>query len=118
FGGHAAAETSEPSEAKKARDAIFEFWRSAPPEGIEQSSREYWLFLDRKNQQFAEQARAFARQYPQAPERLDLIVQSGYSIPYFIAGFKPQFDTEPTPANFIVDEAARAAFVEEQMKLN
>ncbi len=116
LGGFAAEPA--PTEAKLERDALFEFWRAKPPAGVEHPSREYWIFEDGKYQDFARKARLFFSKYPDSPERYDLIVQSGYSTPYFIRGFKPGFDREPTQANFIVDHAARAAFVDEQMKLN
>lgn len=107
-----------PTAVEREYDAIWAAWRAEPPADVQRPASERALETDRKFRTFALQARAFAREHPNDPRRHELIVQSGFTSPSFITGFKPEFERDPVPANWIVDEAARAAFLEQQFALN
>jgi hypothetical protein len=68
-------------------------------------------FLD-----FANAARAFAEKYPTDPRRYEGLVQSSYTRPWFLTGFKPEFDASPGERNLIVDQAALNTFRASQLK--
>ncbi|MFC5580990.1 TlpA disulfide reductase family protein [Rhodanobacter terrae] len=102
----------------KAERMALEAASVAPLKGIDSTKREWWVLMDRKQLDFVKGARRYLQKYGPSPESYELIVASGFEPPYFIKGFKPAFDKEPTETNLIVDKVARAAFVDEQMKLN
>jgi thiol-disulfide isomerase/thioredoxin len=102
----------------KAERAALEAASVVPLKGVDSTKREWWVLMDRKQRDFAQGARRYLQKYGPSAQSYELIVASGFEPPYFIKGFKPAFDREPTDTNLVVDEAARAKFVEEQMKLN
>ncbi len=117
---HGSRTASRPasSEVDREYDAIWAAWRAVTDADAKRSASERALETDRRFRRFALEARAFAREHPGDPRRHELIVQSGYTSPAFLTGFKPGFEHDPVPANWIVDEAARAAFLEQQFALN
>jgi len=119
FAADAAPAATPASTAADADFAAYQTLASArPPAELAEGSREYWKALDENAKKASAAARAFAAKYPHDSRRNNLIVGSGYQRPFFIAGFKPEFDQAATPQNFIVDQAALDAFVAEQFKLN
>jgi thiol-disulfide isomerase/thioredoxin len=105
------------SEADREHDALWAAWRETPPSSIDRSKREFWQFHDDHYRAFATGAQAFAVKYPNDARRHEAIVQSGYTRPYFITGFKPEFDTAPSDKTLIVDEEALAQFKSRQATL-
>jgi thiol-disulfide isomerase/thioredoxin len=99
-------------------DDIWTAWRAAPPSGLTRTNRAFWEWQDKVLKQFAADAQAYAQKYPRDPRRWEAIVQSGYTAPWFITGFKPEFDTRPSEENLIVDEPALAAYKALQTRLN
>jgi len=65
---------------------------------------------------FVAAARAFAANYPADPRRYEALIQSSYTRPWFVTGFKPEFDAAPGEKNMIVDQAELAAFRASQFK--
>jgi thiol-disulfide isomerase/thioredoxin len=98
--------------------ALWAAWRATPPAGLTPTNRAYWEWRDQVFKQFATNAQTFAKDNPQDPRRWEAIVQSGYTPPIFITGFKPEFDGHPGENNLVVDAAAVAAFNDNQHKLN
>jgi len=109
---------SAPATIERDYDAIWSAWRAELPDPEKLPASELVLARELKFKQFAADARAFAREHPTDPRRHELIVQSAYTSPAFIIGFKPEFEHEPVAANWIVDERARAAFLEQQFALD
>jgi thiol-disulfide isomerase/thioredoxin len=109
-----AADTTK-SAADQAYSAMFAAWNTEAPEGA--TEREKWLFRDKQQQAFAQAARAFGAAYPHDPRRYNGYVQSSFTRPYFITGFKPAFDTAARESNLIVDKQALAEFRATQAKL-
>ena len=104
--------------ADREHDALWAAWRALPPNGLTRANRAYWEWQDKVFKQFAADAQSFAQKYPKDPRRWEAIVQMGFTPPWLITGFKPEFDAQPAQANLIVDEAALAAFKANQAKLN
>lgn len=104
------------SPAELELDAISAIWRTEAPAGLERKDPAMWEFQDKKMRQFAAAARAFAAKYPTDPRRYNGLIQSSYTRPWFILGFKPEFATAPGEKNLIVDQPALAAFRAEQAK--
>jgi thiol-disulfide isomerase/thioredoxin len=109
--------TGDPA-ADHEHDALWAAWRAVPPDGLTRTNRAYWEWQDKVFKKFAADAQAFAQKYPKDPRRWEAIVQSGFTPPWFITGFKPEFDAQPGQTNLIVDEAALAAFKTNQAGLN
>jgi len=103
--------------ADLAYEAAWAIYRSEPPAGVEHPSKEFFRWSDRKYQNFAAAVRAFGEKYPDDPRRYDGWVQSSYTGPLFITGFKPEFATRPGWGSLISDEAAVAAYRSEQVRL-
>jgi thiol-disulfide isomerase/thioredoxin len=104
------------TEADLAYEAAFAIWRAPVPEGLTRKDRAFWEKMDQSMRAFSAAARAFAEKYPTDPRRYNGLVQSSYTRPYFITGFKPEFDSRPSEANLIVDQAALNAFRAAQIK--
>jgi len=102
--------------ATREHDAFWAAWRAKPPAGLTPTNRETWVWQDKVFKQFAEDALAFAQKYPKDPRRWDGLIQSGYTAPWFITGFKPEFNAQPGEANLIVDQAALTAFKDRVLK--
>ena len=67
--------------------------------------------------QFVAAARAFAEKFPDDPRRWDGLIQSSFTRPWFLTGFKPGFTDAPSETNLIVDQPALDAFRVEQAAL-
>ncbi|MBK8857986.1 MAG: TlpA family protein disulfide reductase [Opitutaceae bacterium] len=116
----APAKTAEPapkSQADLDYEAVFALWRTPAPEGLEPKDPAFWEFQDQIMRKFAAAGRAFAEKYPADPRRYNCWVQSSFTRPWFLTGFKPEFATAPRETNLIVDAAALAAYRVEQAKL-
>ncbi len=99
-------------------DAIWAIWKQQPadPELRKNKPREAFEFEDAKMRKFIAAARAFAVKYPADPRRYEALVQSSYTRPWFLTGFKPEFDAAPSQKNLLVDQPALNAFRAEQFK--
>jgi thiol-disulfide isomerase/thioredoxin len=95
-------------------EAVWKIWRSSPPEGITPKDKAFWEFQDKTMKEFAVGVVAFGEKYPNDPRRYEGWVQSSYTRPTFLAGFKPEFDAAPGGKNLIEDEAALIAFLRAQ----
>jgi thiol-disulfide isomerase/thioredoxin len=124
FGGlalvaHASAQA--PAASKSPADLDYEAmmagYRTEAPEGIKHPSKEFFLWSDKKYQDFAKAVRAFGEKYPADPRRYEGWVQASYTGPSFITGFKPEFDARPGWGGIISDEAAVIAYRSEQVRL-
>jgi len=111
-----------PAAAKSQADLDYEsLWtgyraQPANPELFKENRREFMLWQHQHFLKFAQAARAFAAKYPTDPRRYDGLVQSSYTRPWFVTGFKPEFDTAPGEKNLNVDQAALNAFRAAQIK--
>ena len=97
-------------------DAAWAIYRAPATPGLERKDRAWWTESDKKYRAFSEAARAFAAKYPADPRRYEGLVQSSYTRPWFLTGFKPEFDTRPSETNLLVDQAALNAFRASQLK--
>lgn len=99
-------------------DAVWAIYREQhpDPELRKNNPREYFLWSHAHMLRFMEAARAYAAKYPDDPRRYEALIQSSYTRPWFVTGFKPEFDAKPGEANLIVDETALAAFWEKQVQ--
>lgn len=99
-------------------DAVWAIYREqhADPEVRKNNPREYFLWSHARMLRFAEAARAYAAKYPDDPRRYNALIQSSYTRPWFVTGFKPEFEARPGEANLILDEAALAAFWTRQLE--
>lgn len=99
-------------------DAVWAIYREQHPdqELRKNNPREWFLFTNDRMRKFAEAGRAFAAKYPADPRRYNALIQASYTRPWFLTGFKPEFDTKPNEMNLIVDEPALIAFWEAQLK--
>lgn len=122
FGAGLVAQTAAPvavtekTPIEQDLEAISVIWRTEAPAGLERKDPAMWEFQDKKMREFAAAARAFAAKYPTDPRRYNGLIQSSYTRPWFILGFKPEFTAAPGEKNLIVDQAALAAFRAEQAK--
>jgi len=98
-------------------EALMAGHRAEAPDGVKHPSKESFLWSDKKYQDFATAARAFGEKHPNDPRRYEVWVQSSYTGPSFITGFKPEFDTRPGWGSIISDEAAVIAYRSEQVRL-
>ena len=114
----AAAPVVAPSPADADYEAVWALYKQAPenPELYKENRREFALWQNKKMQAFADAARAFAAKYPTNPRRYEALIQSSYTRPWFVTGFKAEFDVAPGEKNMIVDPAALAAFRASQFK--
>jgi len=110
-----AAETPT-STADRDYEAMMTAFHAPSPAGLERKDRAWWEASDRKFTRLMEDARAFATKFPNDPRRYEGLIQSSYTRPWFIKGFKPEFDTQPSAANLIVDQEALNAFRAAQIK--
>ena len=121
-GAQPAPAVEAPAAAKSQADLDYEaLWAAyrrqpANPELFKENRREFMLWQHRHFLEFAEGARAFAAKYPTDPRRYEGLVQSSYTRPWFVTGFKPEFDTAPGEKNLLVDQAALDAFRAAQIK--
>jgi thiol-disulfide isomerase/thioredoxin len=121
-GAQPAPAVETPAAAKSQADldyeALWAAYRRQPenPELFKENRREFMLWQHRHFLEFAQGARAFAAKYPTDPRRYEGLVQSSYTRPWFVTGFKPEFDTAPGEKNLIVDQAALNAFRAAQIK--
>ncbi len=117
-----AAESAAPAPAKSQMDidydAVWAFYKAEPtdPELRKNDPKAWYRFQDDHMRQFAEAARAYAAKYPHDQRRYNPLIQSSYTRPRFITGFKPEFDATPRDQNLIVNEPALIAFWEAQLK--
>jgi thiol-disulfide isomerase/thioredoxin len=106
-------------EADADLQAIIKIWNESTPKPRgEMTPRELFEWQDKHYQRYADAVTNFAARHPSDVRKWDGIVQMGYVRPYFIKEFKPEFDAAAKPENMVIDEAARSAFTERQMKLN
>jgi len=110
------AATASKSPADLAYDAAWAIYRAPMTPGLERKDRAWWEESDKKFRAFAEAARAFAAKYPTDPRRYEGLVQSSYTRPWFLTGFKPEFETCASETNLVVDQAALNAFRAAQIK--
>lgn len=111
----ASAETAkQQSPADLAYEALWTTWKTRPAEALTPKDKAFWEFQDKTMQVFAAQAVAFGEKYPNDPRRYEAWVQLSYTSPFFLTGFKPEFDTAPNPRNLVVDEAAQKKLREAQ----
>lgn len=121
-GAQPAPTIETPAAAKSQADldyeALWSLYRTPPanPELFKENRREFMLWQSQHFLDFAQGARAFAAKYPTDPRRYEGLVQSSYTRPWFVIGFKPEFDTAPGEKNLIVDQAALNAFRAAQIK--
>lgn len=106
------------SEADAAYDAVWAIYAEKPsnPDLAKENPREHFKWMGVQFQRFAAAAQAFAEKYPQDPRRWEGIVQSSFTRPLYITGFKDGFDTRPTWNGLIEDEAKVAEFKAAQAK--
>jgi thiol-disulfide isomerase/thioredoxin len=111
-----------PATAKSPADldheAVWATYREQPadPELWKNNPKEYFRFYDDHMRRFSATGRAFAAKYPADPRRHNALIQASYTRPYFLTGFKPEFDATPRAANLLVDQPALIAFWEQQLK--
>lgn len=113
----APAATAPKSGIEAELEAMWAAWRVPGPAGSDCASRAYWEHADRKFQAFVKTARALAAKYTNDPRRYAPLIQSSYAPPYFIQGFKPEFDAAPGLNNAIIDTEAKTAHLRTQIGL-
>lgn len=111
-----AVASAEKSAADQAQEALWQIWREEAPEGLERKDPAFWEFQDKQMRSFVAAARDFAAKFPDDPRRWDGLIQSSFTRPWFLTGFKPEFATAPGERNLIVDQAALDAFRAEQAR--
>jgi thiol-disulfide isomerase/thioredoxin len=106
------------SQADLDYDAVWAIYKAQPanPELSKENRREFMVWQNQHFLDFAVAARAFAAKYPADPRRYEALVQSSYTRPWFVTGFKPEFDAAPGERNLIVDQPALDAFRAAQLK--
>ncbi|MBA4136438.1 MAG: hypothetical protein C0518_03890 [Opitutus sp.] len=99
-------------------DAVWAIYREeqGDPDLRKNDPKAWFLAYDAKMRRFVEAGRAYAAKYPNDPRRYNALIQLSYTRPYFITGFKPEFDTAPRDTNLAADEAALASFWDAQLK--
>ena len=112
------AALAEKSPADLDYDAVWAIYAEQPanPKLREENPREAFKWTDAKMHRFVEAARAFAMKYPADPRRYEALVQSSYTRPWYLTGFKPEFDAAPGQKNLVVDQAALNDFRATQIK--
>lgn len=98
--------------------AIGMIYSSHPAQGNlrTENPRAWYTSMNERMLKFMEAARAFAAKYPDDPRRYNLLVQSSFTRPWFLTGFKPGFDAQPTEANLIIDQPALDHFLATQAR--
>ena len=106
------------TEADRDYDAVWAIYKSEPakPDLFKENRREFTVWQSQHFLDFANAARAFAAKYPADPRRYEALVQSSYTRPWFLTGFRPEFDAAPGERNMLVDQAALNAFRASQLK--
>jgi thiol-disulfide isomerase/thioredoxin len=114
----AAPESAAKSQQDLDHDAVWAIYseQHPDPELRKNNPREYFLWSHARMLRFVEAARAYAAKYPDDPRRYNALIQSSYTRPWFVTGFKPEFDAKPGEANLILDESALAAFWTKQLE--
>jgi thiol-disulfide isomerase/thioredoxin len=112
----AAAPAAPKSQAELDYDAVWAIYRAPGTPGLERKDRAWWEESDKKYRAFSEAARAFATKYPADPRRYEGLVQSSYTRPWFLTGFKPEFATRASETNLLLDQPALNAFRAAQIK--
>ncbi len=99
-------------------DAVWALYKEQPanPDFRKEQPRAAYEWENTKLKNFVAAARAFAAKYPNDPKRYEALVQSSYTRPWFLAGFKPEFDATPSSKNLIIDQAALNEFRATQFK--
>jgi thiol-disulfide isomerase/thioredoxin len=115
LGASSGAAAAAPSTIEAELEAAWGIWREKEPSGADRNSRAFWEHSDRKYQAFVKAARALATKYPTDPRRYAPLIQSSYTAPYFIQGFKPEFDAAPGINNVIIDTEAKIAHLRTQL---
>ena len=105
------------TEADLAYEAMMAGWRTPTPAGLQRQDHGLWEHQDRTFRKFSADARAFAAKYPTDPRRREAIIQSSFTRPWFLTGFKPEFEQQPTETNLLVDQPALNAWRATQLKL-
>ncbi len=113
----APADVAPKTEADLAYEAMMAGWRSPVPAGLQRKDHRLWEHQDRTFRKFSANARAFAAKYPADPRRRDAIIQSSFTRPWFLTGFKPEFEQRPTETNLLVDQPALNAWRATQLEL-
>ncbi|MBP7483127.1 MAG: TlpA family protein disulfide reductase [Lacunisphaera sp.] len=114
----APTESSAPkSQADLDYEATWAIYRRQTPTDLRQSPRESFQWSDRKHQEFAAASRVFGEKYPNDPRRYEFWMQSSYTGPSYIKGFKPEFDARPGWGGLISDDAAVLKFRSGQLPL-
>jgi thiol-disulfide isomerase/thioredoxin len=106
-----------PSRADLAHDTAWAIFHEPTPADLEHNPRESFRWTDQKFQRFASAVRTFGETHPDDPRRYNGWVQASFTGPFFLTGFKPEFDERPGWANLITDEAAVLAYRSEQLAL-
>lgn len=106
------------SQADLDYDAVWAIYKQQPanPELYKENRREFMVWQNKQMLAFATAARDFAAKYPTDPRRYEALVQSSYTRPWFLTGFKPEYDAAPGERNLIVDQPALNAFRASQIK--
>jgi thiol-disulfide isomerase/thioredoxin len=114
----APAAEAQKSQMDLDHDAVWAIYREQhpDPELRKNNPREYFLTSHERMLRFVAAGRAYAAKYPADPRRYNALIQSSYTRPWFVTGFKPEFDATPRESNLIVDQPALIAFWEAQLK--
>jgi thiol-disulfide isomerase/thioredoxin len=113
----APAASAAKSPADLDHEALWAAYRTEAPADVAASPEAQFRWSDEKYRKFAAAARVFGEKYPDDPRRYDGWVQSSYTGPLFITGFKPEFATRPGWGSLISDETAVIAYRSEQVRL-
>ena len=100
------------SPADRDHTALWDLYKEGPanPELSKEHPREFYEWLGAHYVRFATAAQDFAAKYPSDPRRWEGIVQSSYTRPLFIIGFRDDFDARPGWNGLIEDEAKVTEF--------
>lgn len=106
------AAPANPSPADRDNAALWALYKEEPanPNLSKENPREYFQWQGTRFVRFATAAQEFAAKYPTDPRRWEGIVQSSYTPPHFIIGFKDDFDAHPGWGGLIEDEAKVTEF--------
>ena len=113
------ADSAPPAQVDVDYNAVWAIYNEQhpDPELRKHDPKAWFRFYDARMRKFSEAAWAFAAKYPTEPRRYEALIQSSYTRPYFLTGFKPEFDAAPRDTNLIVDEPALLAFWGRQLKI-
>jgi thiol-disulfide isomerase/thioredoxin len=119
------AETTTPTASPAAKsqadlelEAVWAIYQEQPadPELRKNNPEAAFRFADERNRRFWEAGRTFAAKYPTDPRRYNALIQASYTPPWFLTGFKPEFDAAPGERNLVVDQTALNDFRAFQLK--